>query len=414
MILLKCLKEGCNMSLKIEKLDYEARGIAHQDGKICFIKNALPEEIVTMKITADKKSFSEGKTTSIIKKSPLRKEAVCPYANQCGGCVFSCVSYEDSLNLKKEILKDLLAYNKIQIAKVNLIPSSKSLGYRNKIALKIKDEQFGYYAEETHDFIPIKNCVIAARSIQNLLQDFHLLHLKNGSLTIRSNYNDELLLIIDSDEKPKIDRLLVEKHKIAGIIWNQKCVYNSPFFIEKMEQNLYKVHADSFFQINREIASKIASDITKYFNEEDIVYDLYCGVGYFSVKLASKVKQVIGIESNTKAILDATYNASLNGVSNCSFHAGKVEEIIAKIPFHGNKAIIDPPRSGLKKNVVKYLQEHPLKQIIYISCNPQTLVRDILELQKIYTISSLDIYDMFPFTKHMECVCVLNSKKGEI
>src|SRR5699024_6135659 len=139
----------------------------HQDGKICFIKNALPEEIVTMKITADKKSFSEGKTTSIIKKSPLRKEAECPYDNQCGGCVFSCVSYEDSLDLKKEILKDLLAYNKIQIAKVNLIPSSKSLGYRNKIALKIKDEQFGYYAEETHDFIPIKNCVIAARSIQN-------------------------------------------------------------------------------------------------------------------------------------------------------------------------------------------------------------------------------------------------------
>ena len=239
-----------------------------------------------------------------------------------------------------------------------------------------------------------------------------MLHIENGSITIRVNTNEELLLLIESLTEPKIEEKLVETHKIAGIIYNGKCVYNSPYFFKRLGHILYKVDGTSFFQVNTDISEKIKTDITSYFNKNDIVYDFYCGVGYFSLHLAHKTKQVIGIEANQKAILNAIYNASLNQIENTSFHAGKVEDLIDKIPVKANKAIVDPPRSGLHKKVRDVFLRRDFETIIYISCNPKTLMRDLKELTKKYKIEKLTAYDMFPYTKHIESVVILFRKSA--
>ena len=362
------------VKLKIEKMDYEGRGVSHVSEKVCFVKKALPGELVEAKLLQDEKRFSIYETTEVLTASPIRKTSLCPFSKECGGCALDIMSYEDS------------------------------------ISLKIENGQLCYYKEETHQFVPIKNCLLAKPAIQNLMKDFSLFHIKNGDMTIRANQNDELLLSINTKKKIEIEKELIEKHKIAGIVWNNKCVYNSLFFIEHINHLFYKVHANSFFQVNIDIAEKIALDIEKEFKKEDILYDLYCGVGYFSLKLAKITKQVLGIELNQNAILNANYNASLNKISNVSFHLGKVEDILEKIPLKANKVIVDPPRSGLHKNVRKVLKENKFEKIIYISCNPKTLARDLKDLMETYTLTSFKAYDMFPFTKHIECVCILSKK----
>ena len=203
---------------------------------------------------------------------------------------------------------------------------------------------------------------------------------------------------------------MIHKHKIVGIIWNDKCLYGAPFFLERTDNLIYKVHYNAFFQVNNDISYKIGEYIKPYFNKEDIVYDLYCGVGYFSLKLAKLVNKVYGIEVNPKAIIDAKYNADLNNLNNLSFHVGKVEDVIGKINGNANKIIVDPPRAGLNKNVIKTFLQEDYDTIIYISCNKLTLVRDLKLLEEKYIIDSIHLFDMFCYTSSVECLSVLRRK----
>lgn len=395
------------MKLTIEKMDYEGRGVAHNEEKVCFVKNALPNEVVEGKLLKDAKNFSIYETEKILEKNSYRINSICPNAINCENCPYSFVNYEYSLELKKESLKDLLKKNKIEIPNLEIVASPNIYDYRNKISLKIKNKQFGYYKEETHDFVPIKNCKLAKKAIQDFLNDFSLLNIINGEIVIRCNENDELMLIIKTEESPKIAKEIIEKHKIAGIIWNNKCAYNYPYFFERINHTLYKVDATSFFQVNSGIAQKIIDDVMSYINKDDIVYDLYCGVGFFSLQVIKKAKEVIGIELNQKAILNAIFNANLNNLTNVSFHVGKVEDVIEKIPINGNTVIIDPPRSGLHQKVIDMLNKNNFAKIIYISCNPKTLVRDLKKLEEKYEIKQIKAYDMFSYTKHLETICLL-------
>lgn len=398
------------MKCTIEKMSYDGNGITHINNKICFISHALTNEEVDISITKDEKKYSEAIVNKIIKPSTIRIPSYCPYAKECGGCSYDIVSYEDSIKLKKEAINDLLSHNGLPLLN-DLIPSNPNLYYRNKISLKIENHQYGYYQESSHTFIPITSCSLASSSINSLLKDFNDLNINNGSIVIRSNENDELLLEIETEDKPRIEKELVNKHKIAGIIWNHRCVYNNPYFIIDRNHILYKIYYDSFFQVNPYISEEISKQLLTNFNKKDKVFDLYCGVGFFSLKLAKIVSEVIGIEENPSAILNANYNASLNNIINISFHIGKVENIIDKIPTKVNKVVVDPPRSGLHEKVINTLLKNKYQTIIYISCNPMTLVRDLKKLLTIYNIESITGYDMFSYTKHVETVSILRIKE---
>jgi len=185
-------------NIKIESLDHYGRGIAHINNKVVFINNALPDEVVNIKIVNDKKSFSEAIVTKYITKSNNRIERICPYFEKCGGCNLLFYNYENTLKFKENKVKELLVKNKINYINNNsIIRSEHPLNYRNKISLKIINNKIGYYETKSHDLVEIKKCPVASESINKIIKDYKLLNIKNGYLTIRCNYNNEILLIIN-------------------------------------------------------------------------------------------------------------------------------------------------------------------------------------------------------------------------
>lgn len=399
------------MKVKIEKLDYEGRGLTHLDGKVVFVKKALPGELVDIEVEKEEKRFSIAKVNSYERKSPERIPSFCPYSKKCGGCTFDIVPYETSLKFKKDILKDLFLKHNIPIEEFDLVPSRPVLGYRNKVSFHVLNGEYGYYEEETHDFVSIQRCALLHPAITSLMDDFENFKFLKGILTIRVNAKEEMILHIDSEDEPKIKESLLTKHKIVGICWNKKLIYGNSSLTEVRDNIEYLIPITSFFQVNPYISEAIAKDLFSFLKQEDTIFDLYCGVGFFSLRLSKYASQVIGIESNLKAVLAAEANARRNNIQNVSFHVGKVEEVLDKIPISSKKVIVDPPRSGLHKKVIETFLKGKVDTIYYISCNPITFVRDLKLLSETYKITFFRAYDMFSYTKHVECFCVLNRQK---
>ena len=192
------------MKVRIEKFDYEGRGLCHIDGKVTFVPKALKGEVVDISLEKSEKHYNVAKLNEIIEKSPERIPSFCPYSSLCGGCTFSHLSYENSLKYKKEIISDLLKHNNLSFSSLEIIPSRPVLGYRNKVSLKVQEGEFGYYEEQSHRFIPIKNCSLLSNFIESLLKDFSMFHFQNGELVIQTNSKGEMLLNIKTQDKISI------------------------------------------------------------------------------------------------------------------------------------------------------------------------------------------------------------------
>lgn len=397
--------------VKIEKLDNTGRGICFINNKITFVSNTLPDEEVEVKITKENSKYQEGVVTKYVKKSNLRLEPICKYFNKCGGCKLLHTNYLYTLDYKKNKVKDILhKYANLDID-LDIIPSPIELHYRNKITLKITNEKIGYYESNTHKLVEIDKCYLAEESINSFIKDIKYLNIKDGEVTIRSNYNQELLIIISTKVKPKIDiNYLKRHHKIVGIVVNNKKYYNDDFFIEMVNDYIYKVSYNSFFQINRYISSILFNNIKEYFNKDDIVLDLYSGVGTLGMSVAPLVKKVYGIEIIENAVINATYNSKINKLDNTYYMVGDVGNTVNKIKDKITGVILDPPRAGLDKNTKEYLINNDIKRIVYVSCNPITLARDIKELNNIYNVKEVTCYDMFPFSEHCESITVLERR----
>ncbi len=399
------------MKAKIIDYDDVGYGVIKNSGKVCFVSKSLLDEEVEIKPVLEEKKYSIYKVERVIKKSPLRVESFCPYSNKCNGCNFDICTYQDGLKIKEQVLKRKFSQNKINIPNFTITPNLNSLGYRNKISLKVENYQVGFYEEKSHNFFPINKCPLAKDAINNLIKNFSLMAFSKGELTVRCNDNDELLLIINTEYKVNIKKELFTKCKIAGIVLNQKNYYLDSFLYERRKNLIYKVSYDSFFQVNQYISELIASYILEFINKDSIVLDAYCGVGFLTLKCASKAQQAVGIEIVKNAILDALNNQKINKINNVTFHLGKVENIVDKINEKFTEVIVDPPRNGLDKKTLKYLIAKEIPKIIYISCNPLTLIRDLKILKEKYEVIDIKGFDMFSYTKHVECVCILNLKK---
>ena len=396
------------MKLNIIDIDNLGRGLAKNDGKICFVNKALPNEIVESKIIVDNKKYQEGKVLEVLTKSDQRITSFCPYSKDCDGCSFDITSYENSLKLKEQAIINSFKYANIPLNNFKIEANPKKREYRNKISLQVKKEQVGYFEENTHNFIPIKYCPLAKECLNEIIKDFNLFKFNEGKLTIRCNYNNEILIIIDTLEEIKINEELFKKHKIAGIIKNKQVIYQEPFFYERRNGLLYKVSYDAFFQVNDLVSEGIVKDVLKQLSSDDVILDLYCGVGFFSLSMALKVKEVVGIEVVKNAVIDACKNKELNKINNVNFLLGKVEYKVSKINKKFSKVLVDPPRNGLDKKTINFLLKEQIPTIIYVSCNPKTLIRDLNKLTTKYKLVTLKGYDMFSYTKHTECLCILN------
>lgn len=399
-------------NVEIENLDHFGYGIAHINNKVIFIKNALPSEIVDIEITEDKKSFSKARVINFKKISKERIDSTCPFFNECGGCQFLSLEYAKTLEYKKQKALELLEKNKINYqGEIEVIKNCKPLNYRNKVSLKIINGDIGYFEESTHTLVKINNCLVANNSINKIIENYNLLNIKNGNLTIRVNSNDEVLLIINSpEEKYNIELAkLKEIAKLIGIVYNNKTIYGQDFFYERINGMLLKVSFDSFFQVNPYITKELLELVTDNITDGTVL-DLYGGVGILGLTASKKAGEVISVEIIPNAILNGIENAKLNHRDNIKFLLGDVAKTVNKLNKKFDTIIVDPPRKGLDKKTINFLKEQKAKEIIYVSCNVNTLIRDLKELEELYNIKTYKILDMFSYSYHMENFVVLIRK----
>ena len=398
------------MNVKIEKMDDFGRGIAYIDDKVVFVPKTIVDDIVDIKIMSEKKKYSIAKVNEIINPSKLRIPFKCPYFDICGGCSLQNVEYRIELEYKLQKINNLLKKNKIDYQVKDIIKSAKRYNYRNKVSLKIEDNIIGYYEKDTHNIVEINKCFLLNDAINDVIDDLPRLSIINGSVIIRSNLKGELLLIIYTDKLNKDGiKYLVNKHRISGIVLNDKCIFGSDFLVDKIDDYKFKISYNSFFQVNPYICKELFKIVKDYTKDANNLIDLYSGVGTLSIVAKENASSVLGVEIIDNAAINAKTNAMLNGVSNISFIASDTNKIISYLEGK-DFVIVDPPRGGLTSKVIEGIKKYQVKNILYVSCDPNTLMRDLNLLLTDYKIIEFKLLDMFPNTYHVESVCVLEHK----
>ncbi|WP_109435276.1 MULTISPECIES: 23S rRNA (uracil(1939)-C(5))-methyltransferase RlmD [Aquimarina] len=458
---------------KIEVIDAGSKGksIAKApDGKVIFINNAVPGDIVDIQTTKKRKAFYEGSATVFHKKSDKRVDPTCKHFGTCGGCKWQFMGYEHQLAYKQqEVVNNLTRLGKVELPEVsNILGSEDQFFYRNKMEFSFSDSRWltleeiqsnteienrnalGFHIPGMWDKIldidtcylqedpsnAIRNKVKAfatknnlsfynARKQQGFLRTLMLRIASTGEIMVLIQFFHEdvekrsLLLDYIASEFPEITSLQYTINpKGNDTIYDQDviCYKGKDHIEEEMEGLRFKINAKSFYQTNSKQAYelyKITRDFANLTGEE-LVYDLYTGTGTIAQFVAKKAKKVIGVEAVPEAIEDAKENAKRNNINNTEFYVGDMKKVFTKdfIALHGQPEVVitDPPRDGMHKDVVGQLLNISPEKIVYVSCNSATQARDLALLDEKYKISKVQPVDMFPQTYHVENVVLLEKR----
>ena len=401
----------------IERMDHQGRGIGKINNLVIFIPNTLIGEEVKIKIEKERKHYLEGEALEFIKTSDKRINPKCPYFEKCGGCNLMHMNLEDQLEYKNEMIKDIFKRYLNEKIKIEPIINLNEYNYRNKITFQV-NKKIGFYQNKTNSLIEIDECLIANKKINNILKIIKdNLKLDTVSkIIIRASENtDDIMVIIETSKD--LNTSFLEKQVSSIVIKNKnyKTVYGKNKIIENLGPYSFWISPNAFFQTNTLVATKLYDSIIELadFNQNDNALDLFCGTGTISIYISPYVKKVIGIEINEDAVNDANENKKLNKVENVLFKCGDVGTILNKETYHPDVVIVDPPRSGLDKKAINELLKINAKKIIYVSCNPITLARDLNLLNSSYEVKVVRPFDMFPNTYHVECVSLLYRKTLE-
>lgn len=394
---------------KIERLDDEGRGIAYNNGKVVFIPNTLPKEEVEYVILIDKKNFSEGKLNNILKENKNRVLPKCPLYTTCGGCslMHSNIGFQEEY--KENKIKSILRRYANIDTDVKFVKSNKDLFYRNKVVLKVENSKWGYYQKKSHNILEIDSCLLVNNNINDVIRNHDYINISEGEITIRTNYEDKILISITSDKKVTIDKSNIPSN-VIGIVLNKETIYGNNYFYDMIADVKFKVSYNSFFQINNYIAGEIFDILRCNLSGENLL-DLYCGVGTLGLSLANKYNNIYGIEKIRNAIEDAKLNSKENNIDNTHFFVGDTGTVLKNIDVSFDTVIIDPPRSGLNDETLEYILNSKPKNIAYISCNVITLARDLSKIKELYTIKKITGLDMFPNCHDVETVMILEKKE---
>ena len=402
--------------VEVTKLDHQGRGIAKINDKIIFIPNALPRETIDVDIVLEKKKYYEGTIKEIINASDKRIKPVCPYFEECGGCQFLNMNYQDSLDYKQNKVEEIMnKYLGIKIKINNIVACDNNLYYRNKTTFQVKND-IGFFKEKTNTLIPVDKCYISDTKINDIYKDIKdnidLTNVKQVIIRTTKNTLESMVIFKTSnyiDNKKIIDIL---KNKVDSIYINDELIYGKGKIIENLCNKNFYISPSSFFQVNTLQAEKLYNKAIAYadIKKEDTVLDLYCGTGTIGIVASDKAKKVIGIELNKEAIKDANENKKLNNINNIEFYAGDVGKILNKNNYKPDIIIVDPPRAGLDSLALAQILNIRPKKLVYVSCDLMTLARDLKLLSNDYDILELTPVDMFPYTAHVESVCALKLK----
>lgn len=458
---------------QLKVIDAGAKGKAiakAPDGRVVFIKNAVPGDVVDVQTTKKRKAYYEGNTIKIHELSDKRVTAPCKHFEFCGGCKWQNMAYKEQLAYKqKEVENNLKRLGKIELPEVTSIAGSKEeYFYRNKMEFSFSDSKWltprqiesgevienrdalGFHIAGMWDkILDIEKCHLQrdpSNEIRNALRDFaseHNLAFFNArdqsgllrTLMIRTSTTGDLMVLVQfykdaSEERKLVMNFLKEKFpEITSLLYviNTKgndtlydqdviCYAGKDHIVEEMEGLQFKINAKSFYQTNSEQAYELYK-ITREFaglSGHETVYDLYTGTGTIAQFVASKAKKVVGIESVPDAITAAKENAQLNGIDNVSFHVGDMKNVFntAFVNEHGTPDVVitDPPRDGMHKDVISQLLALKAPRIVYVSCNSATQARDLALLDDVYEVKKYQPVDMFPQTHHVENVVLLEKR----
>lgn len=436
---------------------YEGEGIAKIDNFTVFVKGAMKGEKVKILIVKVNTSHAFGKILEIITPSNKRQDSDCNTYKRCGGCNLRHIKYEETLNLKRNIVQNLIDKTlEEKITAKETIGMEKPFFYRNKAQYPVgynKNGEIitGVYAARTHEIIELKSCAIQMPISQEIAK-FVINFMKENGVTAYNEetgkgairhivvkvglHTNEVMCVLVTNERKilKEEKLVEELRKsfpeIKTIVKNinqkntnvimgseNEVLYGNGYIQDKLGDFVFNISPLSFYQINPIQTEKLYNlAIEKAnLNKEDIVLDLYCGIGTIGSFASPYVKKVYGIEIVDQAIKDAKENAKLNKIENIEFYCGDVEEVLenvlSKENIVPNVIFVDPPRKGLDKHTIQNILNLKPERFVYISCNPATLMRDLKEFEKDYTIREIQPLDMFPFTSHVETVSVLTLKK---
>lgn len=403
--------------VEITSIDHSGRGIARIDNKIVFVPKTAIGDICTIKITKTKKSYLEAELIELIKPSVKRKKPYCRFFDQCGGCDLMHMSYHDQLRYKEETVKNIITrYTKLDKKKIkSIIPFDDPYFYRNKVNFKVR-KKIGFYQKKSYDIVEVDRCIIADAYINKLLQlireTIDLSCVKE--ITIRSSLNrNDVMLIFHITKKINIDSLKKEAKSIVFFDGkNYEIEYGNAYIIDTIGLYQFMISPSSFFQVNTKQAQVLYDQVMDYVNpkKSDVVLDLYCGTGTIGIYLSSQVKKVIGIEINKDAVKDANKNKELNHVTNVEFLCGDASKLLHRFHTEFDVVIVDPPRAGLDDEGIQNIKRIQAKRLVYVSCDPITLARDLEKLSDVYKVKEITPVDMFCHTYHVECCSVLYLK----
>lgn len=439
---------------------FEGEGIAKIDGQVVFVPGAIKGEKVKIKILKVTTRLSYAKIVEILEKSKHRTDANCDTYSKCGGCSLRHMEYDYTMRLKKEAVENTLkkALGR-EIHVDETISMEEPYYYRNKLQYPLGVSEngeliMGVFAKRSHQIIPTQNCLLQNQLAQRIAGSIFAFAKENGisgydeknqtgilrHIVIRVGIktNETMVTLVVNNwkipkEKEMIDFLTNQYPEIKTIVKNlndkntnviletkNKAIFGDGYITDSLLGKKFKISNLSFYQVNPIQTEKLYAKAIEYaqLSGNETIFDLYCGIGTIGICASSKAKQLFGIETIPEAIEDAKENANLNGVENSEFFVGDVEktlpEFIEKRKVKPDVVFVDPPRKGCDRTALETLLEVAPKRIVYVSCRPATLGRDLKILEEKYEVKRLAICDMFPWTGHVEVVAMLQLKNSKI
>lgn len=388
--------------LKIIDTDNNGNGIAKVNNFVVFIKGCLQGELVKIKIISISKNYAIGQLLNVIEPNNNRLCSKCINFPICGGCDFLHISYDEEKKLKQLKINNLFSNYK-----VNSLVSSEEDNYRNKVVLHIKDNKIGFYEKKSNTIIEVDNCILLDNEINNVIKTIKKLdYSKLEEIMIKkTKFTNEIMICFKGNIY--LDGLNIENTNIKSIYLNDKLIYGSSYIIEIINDIKYTIFPKSFFQVNPVNMINLYNVVKEYAGKGENLLDLYCGTGTIGIYLSDNLKKVIGIEKVSDAIKNANINKNLNNIDNILFKCIDVDKLSIN---NFDIVIVDPPRSGLTKITINKIIKIKPTKIVYVSCNPLTLKRDLQLFEELYEIKEITPIDMFPRTNHVECVVLLKYK----
>ena len=462
------IKKGVDVQLEIESLAFGGMGVAHLNNMVTFVKNAIPGQKVTARITKKRSSYLEARSLEVLNQSPHQVDVLCEHFRDCGGCTFQNFDYNEQTSAKEMQVKDV--FHRIggfsNVPCYPIVKCDKIFHYRNKMEFTFSNQEFVPESEKERDpanFVlglhtsgmwdkilsinachiqaPIANEILSVvKEMTNRLEPYnmreHTGFLRKVMIRVGANTDEIMVNIVTSRENKNAlasirDSLISTFPSITSIVNNitarKSCVsmgehqillHGNEYMLEKLGKYEFMISADSFFQTNTYQAEKLYAIVLEEseLTGKEIVYDLFCGTGSISIYLSSHAKMVYGFELVIPAVQDAMQNAVRNKVKNAWFFAGNLESLFrenseAKDLALPDLMVVDPPRIGLHHKIIEDILDKSPKRIVYVSCNPATQARDVAFLcAEMYELIKLRPVDMFPHTPHVENVATLLRK----